>query len=377
MSNLGEIFRLTIKDLKYDGWRTVITTLNLLVFFCCFFSLSALAQAGEKFGNQPTDESALLIIEKNVLDPSDSLITDNEFIPVNELIPEYVKSASPLVLKVIKVDEYLIQLRGARLDDMKEIHSLELVQGHWPANSNEVLIGEGTAHLKGWQIGDKLHIYGSDFYISGVVRAPGTKFSAIWMTLATAETLFDLQGTYQFAWIQLQPGTDAKYVQDLLRNDIRLRNQYEVFLADNLYQEYTEALDNLSGVSNVMVFLALFAVMLGTYGSIFLILSERNREITILRACGITSNNIRGLIILRTLLQLLTAYIFGYGITALVLLYLNKINPLTLHSIPLPVTITGDIFLSGLLLAMLFGLAGVWIPTMHLDKRSVARMIND
>lgn len=377
MSNLGEILRLVVKDLKFDWWRTVITVLNLLVFFCCFFSLAALAQAGKKFGNQPTDESALLIITKNVLDPSDSIITDNDFIPAKELTPKYIKSATPLILKVIKVDEYLLQLRAARLEDMREVHSLELTQGNWPENSNEVLIGEGTAHLKGWQIGDKLHIYGSDFTIKGIVRAPGTKFSSIWMTLDTAETLFNLKGTYQFAWIQLQPGVDAKLVQDLLRNDARLKDRFEIYLADNLYQEYTEAMQNLSGVSNVMVFLALFAVMLGTYGSIFLILSERNREITILRACGITSHSIRGLIIVRTLLQLFIAYVFGYGITALVLLVLNKINPLTLHSIALPVTITGNIFLSGLALAMLFGFAGVWIPTMHLDRKSVARMIND
>jgi len=376
MSNLGEIFRLTIRDLKYDGWRTIITLLNLLVFFFCFFSLSALAQAGQKFGDQPTDESALLIMAKNVLDPSDSIVTDNELTPAIELIPEYVKSATPLVLKVIRVDEFLLQLRAARLTDMQEIHSLELTQGNWPEHPNEVLIGEGTAHLKGWQTGDLLHIYGSDFVISGVVRAPGTKFSSIWMTLEAADNLFDLEGTYQFAWIQLQPGSNAEFVQDTLRNDARLRDRFEVYLADNLYQQYSEALNNLSGVSNIMVFLALLAVMLGTYGGVFLILSERNREITILRACGFTSQNIRRWIVFRTLLQLLAAYLFGYGLTALVLLVLNKINPLTLHSIPLPVIITGKLFLSGLLLATLFGLAGVWFSTLHLENKSVARFIN-
>ncbi len=376
MSNPGEVIRLLGKDLKHDRWRTIITILNLLVFFCCFFSLSALAQTGEKFGNQPTDRSALLITSRNTLDPSDSIVTEKEFVPVEELMPEYVASATPLILKIIKINEYLLQLRAARLEDMQGIHSLELMQGRWPTNENEVLIGEGTTHLNGWKVGDILHIYGSDFTISGVVLAPGTKFSSVWMTLETAEALFDLQGIYQFVWIQLQPGTDAEYVQNLLRNDARLLNRFEVYQADNLYQEYTEALANLRGVSSIMVLLALFAVMLGTYGSIFLILSERNREITILRACGINSTNIRGLIIIRTLLQLLVAYVAAYGITALILLILNQINPLTLHSIPLPVVISPGIFWTGLLLAILFGLVGVWIPTIHLEQKTVARMIN-
>lgn len=376
MSNLVEVARLLVIDLKHDGWRTAITVLNLLVFFCCYFSLSALSQAGDQFGDQPTDASALLIMSKDVLDPSESIITAKEIALAKELIPNYVESVTPLILKVIKMDDYLFQLRAARLEDMQEIHALELLQGKWPAPENEVLIGEGTTHLSGWQIGDTINIYGSAFTISGIVRASGTKFSSVWMPLATAESLFQMRDTYQFAWIQTKPGTDAEQVLNLLRTDSRLRDQFEIYLADNLYQEYTEALSSLSTVSRIMVLLALFAVMLGTYGSIFLILSERNREINILRACGISSRAIRGLIIFRTLIQLFVAYVFGYGITALVLGYLNRINPITLHSIPLPVTITGDIVIVGLILAAFFGLAGVWIPTVHLEKKSVAGLIN-
>ncbi len=375
MTKLADIFRFVIKDLIKDGWRTTITILNLLVFICSYFALVGLAQAAYKFGNQPTDKSALLIMSRNVFDPSESAITDQDFLPARELIPEYVKSVSPLVFKIINANGNLIQLRAARLEDMQSVHSLQLISGDWPRSAGQVVIGEGTAALTNWKVGQKIHFYGADFSISGMIRAPGTKFSAIWMTLAAANDLFNLKGVYQFAWVQLQPGLDAEALRAKLQNDPRIIDRFEVFFADNLYQEYTKALSDLKGVSGLLVILALSAVMLGTYCNIFLILSERSRDITILRAIGFQSGAIRALITLRTLLLVSVSYFSSWGVTALLLNWFNRINPLTLHSIPLPVTISAEALWVGFLLALFFGWVGVRIPTRHLRNRSVASFI--
>ena len=375
MTKLSDIFRFVIKDLINDGWRTTITIVNLLVFLCSYFALVGLAEAAYKFGNQPTDKSALLIISRNVFDPSESAISDQDFLPARELIPEYVKSVSPLVFKIINSNGNLIQLRAARLEDMQSVHSLQLISGDWPAAAKQVVIGEGTAALTNWKIGQSIHFYGADFIVTGLVRAPGTKFSAIWMTLDAANDLFDLKGVYQFGWVQLQPALDSEAVRARLQNDPRLIDRFEVFFADNLYQEYTKALSDLKGVSGLLVLLALSAVMLGTYGNIFLILSERSRDITILRAIGFQSASIRALITLRTLLLVSVSYFSSWGVTALLLNWFNRINPLTLHSIPLPVTISAAALWFGFLLSVFFGWVGVWIPTRHLRNRSVASFI--
>lgn len=377
MTKLSDIFRFVIKDLISDGWRTIITIINLLVFISVFFAMLALAEAAHQFGNQPTDKSALLIISRNVFDPSESIVTDQDFLPAQELIPEYVKSVTPLIFKIIQANGNLMQLRAARLEDMQSVHSLQLIKGKWPTALNEIVIGEGTAAMTDWTIGDTVHIYGSDFTISGLVRAPGTKFSSIWMTLDAANQLFNKQGVYQFAWIKLQSGVDAEAVRTKLQSDPRLIDHFEIYFADNLYQEYTKAVSDLQGVSSMLVILALSAVMFGTYCNIFLILTERRREITILRAVGFQSGTIRGLITLRTLLQVAVGYLLSWGITSLLLLWFNKVNPLTLHSIPLPVSVSGMALLFGFVLSVLFGWVGVWLPTRHLRNRSVASFIHE
>jgi ABC-type antimicrobial peptide transport system permease subunit len=259
---------------------------------------------------------------------------------------------------------------------MQTVHALQLVSGYWPKGTNEIVIGEGTATMTNWKIGDTIQIYGTNFIISGLIRAPGTKFSSIWMTLDTATNLFNLKGIYQFAWIQLQSGVDSEAVRSRLQNDPRLIDRFEVYFADNLYQEYTKAVSDMQGVSGLLVILALSAVMLGTYCNIFLILSERSRDITILRAIGVQSGTIRALIILRTLLQVCLGYFLSWGVTSLLLGWFNHINPLTLHSIPLPVSISGKALLIGFILSIFFGWIGIWIPTRHLHNRSVASFIH-
>lgn len=377
MINFKDLLRFLIKDLIRDGWRTIITSLNLLVFICCYFTIAALAQAAFKIGNQPTDRSSLIIISRNVFDLVDSVVSEEEFIPAQELQPEFVKSVSPLVFRIVKADDFIAQLRAAPLEAMQSVHSLQLLEGFWPIKTNEIIIGEGTAALTNWIVGDTVRIYGSDFKISGLVRAPGTKFSAIWMTLETASALFNNPGHYQFAWIQLQPGVDGEVIRENLQNDPRLNNRYDVFFSDNLYQQYTKAIADMKGISLTLVILALTSVILGTYSNVFLILNERSRDITILRAIGFQSSAIRGLIIIRTLLQVTAAFLLSWGISQLILGWFNKVNPLNLHSIPLPVTISGVIFLFGFSLTLVFGWVGVLLSTWHLQKRSVASFIHN
>jgi ABC-type lipoprotein release transport system permease subunit len=376
MSKLRDVLRFVIKDLVSDGWRSTITVINLMVFISSYFAMAALSEAATRFTNQPTDRSALIIISRNVFDPSESIVTDRDFIPAQEMIPKYVKKVTPLIFKIVRADDYLMQLRAARLEDMQSVHSLQLIEGNWPTGKNHVIIGEGTAAMTHWKIGDTIRIYGSDFIISGLVRAPGTKFGSIWMTLDQANDLFAKKGVYQFAWIQLQSGVDAEAVRTALQNDPRLIDHFEVYFADNLYQEYTKAISDIGGVSNVLVFLAICSVMLGTYGSIFLILTERGRDITILRAVGYQSGSIRGLITLRTLIQVALAYLLSWGFMTILLLWFNRINPLMLHSIPMPVIITGRALLIGAVLSLIFGGIGVWLPTRHLRNRSVASFIH-
>lgn len=364
-----------MRDLKSDGWRSIITVINLTVFISCYFCLASLAEAGFKFGTQPVNPGQLMMISHNVFDLTDSRIADDDFEPVRELLPSPVASVSPLIIKHINVEGYLLQVRGAPFEDFEPVHSLVLMEGAWPTGNNEVVIGEGTVSLTNWQIGQTIRIYGVDFTISGITRSSGTKFSSIWMTLENAEKLFNTQGVYQFAWIVLTPDANADSVINQLNNDPRLVGRFDVYYADQLYESYSNALNDIKEISMMLVLFALMSVMLGVYGSTNLTLTERSRELTILRAVGFGSRAIRLVLTLRTFVQVIAAFLLAWLISFVAIEWFQAIRPIVIHSLPLPVVISFKALGIGACLSILFAWLGVWLSTRHLRKSSVASMI--
>ena len=375
MKKLIEGLRFIFWDIKTDGWRSTITIINLTVFISCYFCLFALAEAGHKFGTQKVNPNQLIMISQNVFDFTDSKISEKDFIPIQELLPDRVEKVTPLILKYMNVDGFLLQVRGARLEDFSTVHSLSLIDGKLPTSQAEVVIAEGAQSLTHWQVGEVIRIFGVDFTITGIVSSPGTKFGSIWMSLENAEQLFNTRGVYQFAWIQLSENVDPQMVIDQLNKDPRISDQFEVYYADQLYMQYTAAVKDIKEVSQLLVFFALLLIMFGVYGSTYLTLTERSRELTILRAVGFNSTSIRVILTIRTFILMAFAFFSGWVISGVVLLWFNEVKPIMVHAIPLPVIISVKILLLGILLSMFFSWIGVWLPTRHLKRTSVASMM--
>ena len=375
MKSVTEGIRFIVRDLKSDGWRSIVTVINLTVFISCYFCLASLAEAGFKYGNQDIDPNQLIMISHNLFDLTDSQVQKSDFVPLEELIPSPVMAVSPLIVKHLNVNGYILQVRGAPLGDFEAIHHLTLLEGSWPTEAQQVVIGEGTVSLAHWKIGDQLTIFGKKFTITGYVRSPGTKFGSVWMSLENAESLFNTKGKYQFAWILLAPGTDAKAVMDQLNQDTRISGKFDVYYADQLYQQYTSALNDIKNISMMLVVLSLLLVMLGVYGSTYLTLSERKRELTILRSIGFGTQALRSILTLRTFVQVIFAYLLGWAITFGAIQWFQTIEPIMIHSVPLPVVISVKVSIIGLILSILFAWVGVLLPTMHLRRSSVISMI--
>jgi ABC-type lipoprotein release transport system permease subunit len=268
-----------------------------------------------------------------------------------------------------------MQVRGAVPGDFSSVFDLAPKEGSLPSGLDQAAIGEGTALLTGWKPGDIIRVFGRDFTITGIASAPGTKASSIWITLDAAEALFSSRGIFQFAWIKLNPGVDAEQTKETLIANPRIGTDYDVFYVDHLYDQYTRGLADVITVCNVLVALALLIIMFGTYGSSFLLLAERRREITILRAIGFTAESVQGILVWRTIVQLIAAYLAAWGISAYLLERISRIYPITVHAIPLDVVISVKILLGGLLLSLFFGILGVLLSTMHLRKGSVRSFI--
>jgi ABC-type antimicrobial peptide transport system permease subunit len=365
------------KDLLHDWVRTFINIIGLSVAVVSYLLLSGLAAGMEDFINQPRYSPNLMIIEKGVMDPGDSRINQQVTNLVEQYFPDEIKRISPLIFKHMLIDDHVVQVRATPAQDWVPVYSLTLAAGRWPGDGTELLAGEGAIEAYHWQIGSLLRIYGSDFTIVGIVRSPGTKFAAVWMTLEQAKKLFFQADEYNFLVAQVTAGIDADLVRNRLLSNPDLASQCNIFFEDSFARRNGEGAVDIRNILQIVSLVSLLAVTLGSFSASLLSLTERSHEVGILRAVGFNHLTLRNILILRTLVQTLLAYALSLLIIAVYLSRTPQEENMVILGAPFSMEITLTITLMGLVLVMLFSLLGVLFSSRQLMHVIVADALRD
>jgi putative ABC transport system permease protein len=243
-----------------------------------------------------------------------------------------------------------------------------------------VAISEGAAHFAQWPVGQRLQIYGSDFRVSGIFQASGTKFSSVWMPIEEARRLFGPGAGYQMAFVQVAgevAGEEgARCIVPLLESDPRIGERYDVYLEDRFNERYTDLIEKVRNLTVIITGIALLGISFGTYNAANLSATERARELAILRAIGFSPATERAYLVLRVGLQSLLAYALGVLTAAIFVGALQAGEPLETCGVCLPFRLTPANILVGLGLALLLALAGAWFSTGKRARLTVAQVLS-
>jgi len=372
--NLAQTLWMVLVDLWADRNRTILSLLTLTLMAIGYMILAGFAESIRLFSEQAGDRRGIVIVERGVLDPMNSRIDLTMIEGIRTLVEGKGARISPCQFRHMRIDGQLVQLRACPLEDWQPVHHLQLAQGSWPAYG-EVAITEGASISTGWQIGDHLKIYGTSFTISGLVRASGTKFLAVWMSLEDSERLFEVSDRYQLVMIQIAPNTDAEQLRAAIEAHPSLAGGFDVMFLDALFNRYTEVVRGLLGVSQTLALAAITLVVLGSYQATRLSLEERSRSVTILRVTGFSEGQLHGLLQIRSLWMLTLAFLFGALFTLGLLGWANRVTPLQVQSVQLEVRLTLSVLLWGYPLSLACAAIGTWISARSLLKQTVAEAL--
>ena len=240
---------------------------------------------------------------------------------------------------------------------------LILVLGRWPSGSRQIVVGEEIARVASWKIGSTVNIYGTDFQVTGLVRAADNNLSAIWMTYSEGQHLFGMSSGFQVGYLPLVPSADPESVRAKLQADPRISAHYSVYLENALSNGYNEVNHNLVTLSSIMATVSLLAITFGVYNSTSLSLTERGYEIILLRVVGFTQGKLRGFLFARALVLTLVAYSLGWVVVIIYFNYRYSHAPIGLSEAPLTLSLTLSASLFGMGLAIAFALLGVWLTS--------------
>lgn len=369
--------RFSFRNMLHDRSRTLLSITGLSVVIASYFILSALAGAFSSYLNITTVSRNLIVIQNDLIDPSDATLEPQVIQAAQELIPGTISRISPIVFRHTRVGENVVQLRAVAEQDWEPVFHLVLLKGAWPTNDNEVVVGEGISLANAWEVGSVVQVFGCNFRVSGIFRSPGTAFASVWMPIHTFWSLFDTQHGYQAMFVQAAVGVDPETVRSRLQNDPRLANSYAVYFEDNYTHRNIQALKDFSSMMTIVSGIALLGIIFGIFNATTLSTIERSRELGIMLGIGFSHRTVRRFILIQFTLQGLLAYGVGLAAAWLYVVSQQALAPFFILGLPFSLKITPGMAASSL--AWVVGLAflGAWLSTRRLFNLRVVELLSD
>lgn len=237
-------------------------------------------------------------------------------IKIGDLIAEKV----PHVLNMAPVLLIFTSNRGLNLIYGIDIDSFDKVSGGFVYHSGgpfngpyDILVDDWYAKANSVKVGDTLNLLNHDFHVAGVVEHG--KGARLFIPLATAQ---DLSGTPDKASIFFIKCTDPGYTESVLSGIHSLLPKYQVLsIREYMSLMTSNNLPPLRAFITAMITVAVTIGFLVIFLSMYTTITERTREIGILKSLGADKTYIIDLILREAIVICIIGTLVGFGATEL------------------------------------------------------------
>lgn len=272
-----------------------------------------------------------------------------------------------------------VGLRGISSAGAKLRGDVAIVEGrYFNPGTQEVIVGTAVnRRFKGTAPGEKLRLAGTEWIVTGIFDAKDTSFSSeIWGDVDIMMPLFKRE-LFSSVLFRLREGADFESLQSGLQDDRRLsvaaKNERE------FYQSQSEILAKFirflgTFVSVVFSLAAVIACVITMYSAV----SQRLREIGILRAIGFGRDMILFSFVIECLLLALTGGLLGLLLSSLLAgQAFSTTNFQTFSDLTFHFTLTPVIALKGLLFALIIGAVGAILPAWKASRITIVEAVRE
>jgi putative ABC transport system permease protein len=319
-NNLKEYFKIAFKTIATRRVRSWLTTIGIIIGVFLIVALLSLSQ-----GLKNAVLHQLNMIGKDLIFvmPGGEMMTS--LMGGNKLSEEDLKIMKKTdgVEKVASVDYTSVSARYGdlkksvllygtdwreSLDILKNDTGWSLAQGRWPApGKNEVIVGSIIASetFPNIKIGSELNIDGRKFLLVGILNSVGSKQddSMIGVDMSIFKSLTGERNGAKQAMVKVEAGKSVNAVAEKMKsnlNDNRKRqigqketeSSYTILTSDKM----TSIVGNVMGlIQAIIIGFASIAIIVGGIGimnTMYTSVSERTKEIGIMKAIGAKNRTI-------------------------------------------------------------------------------------
>jgi putative ABC transport system permease protein len=269
-----------------------------------------------------------------------------------------------------------VQVRGVSANVLTVRRNVKIIEGRmFQPGLSELVVGHNaTKSYSGLTVGNRVHFGGGEWSIVGVFDAGGSSFdSEVW---GDARVLADVykrpNNIYQSTTVHLTSPDAFQSFKDAVSKDPRL--DVDVSREIDYYAKQSQAMTRLITVLGGLVAAVMgIGAIFGALNTMYSAVSERGREIAVMRALGFGAIAV----VFSFLAEALLISFVGGAIGCAAVLPLNgfttgAMNWQTFSHMAFAFKITPGLLVGGIIFAMIMGVAGGLLPAIHAALRPIS-----
>jgi putative ABC transport system permease protein len=301
---LKDLMGLVISDLykkKFSSFLTLFAiSLGILTIFLIFLLSSGFSSSIDaEFDKLGSNRLYVTSVVSGISGGKSKSLTDNLVSQVENR--PYVKQVFPYVMENVQVNfgsEYVSRLVvGTELsEDFFEANSATIATGRFPKSSEKysIVIGSAAANDifdKDLRVGSKVTISGTKFKVVGILESFGNPEDDknIFINMYTLRDIFDLGDEISLFDVVVDPGYDVLLAQNNLQTFLDNRmgeDVLDVRSLQDMMESFNTVLDIIKYTLGGIGAIALLVGALGIVNTMYVVVSEKQKDIGIMKAIG-------------------------------------------------------------------------------------------
>ena len=265
---------------------------------------------------------------------------------------EGVAAAIPLGQTSVEADSNTGSrlIDGVKFTEYAQVAALQIIEGRPLAEAdNEVIIDTGFQKQKKYKIGDKMKLWERDFTIVGTYEpAAGARVK---IPLVQMQKQLGSENKVSAFLVKAKQGFTPEQVAESLQNQFP-KNQ--ILLTKDLEGLYLSSIPALGMFLNVVIGVAAIISALVILLTMYTTVTERTRQIGIMKSLGMSNTGIGWIITQEALLLSFCGIVGGVLLTLLVRFILIRVTTLEVEISPIVLLITTVVGLIGGALGALY-----------------------
>lgn len=272
-----------------------------------------------------------------------------------------------------------VPLRGVGPNAMVIREGFQLAEGRmFEPGRRELIVGRGAQdQFSDLAVGTQLPLGQDSWEVVGHFTGQGGSIeSELWADAAMVQSAFSRGNNFASVYARLQSPNELSRFKDELTADPRL--SIEVMREADYFSQQSEALSGfITVIGYAIAILMAMGAVFGALNTMYSSVSDRTREIATLRALGFSRLAVVVSVLVESMLLALAGGLIGGGLAYLLFngFTVSTLNFSSFTQVVFNFTVTGELLLQGVIIALIIGLLGGLAPAIRAARLPITNAL--